>query len=136
MVCIFCNQKTAVINSRPQKRSNQTWRRRQCLACRTIFTTEESVDLSGSIRVQSGPSEPLEAFCRDRLFLSVYRSVSHRKTALEDARGLTDTIIRQVLVHISTAIVPKKLISTTTAQCLKRFDRAAATHYTAHHPVG
>lgn len=54
MVCIYCSGETQVINSRPQKRLNNIWRRRKCTACEGIFTTSESPDLTSSLVVIKG----------------------------------------------------------------------------------
>ncbi len=132
MVCIYCGTKTAVTNSRSSRKKASTWRRRECSACRTIFTTREVVDLSGSIRVKT-VSKGLQPFLRDRLFLSVHRSVSHRKNALEDAGNLTDTIISQLLNHTTSPIIETPLVISAVASCLRRFDKSAETHYLAHH---
>ena len=67
--------------------------------------------------------------------MSVYDSLKHRKTALEDATGLTDTVISKLLPHMKDAVLDKSLIIITTTTILKRFDKAASTHYKAFHPV-
>lgn len=132
MVCVQCGGKTTVENSRPQVRSNQVWRRRQCQSCYTVFTTEEQIDYSGSWRVRY-PNGSLEAFQRDKLLLSLHRSCQHRKTALTDAQGLTDTVIKKLLSQISDGIVESALILQVTQVALNRFDNAASVHYAAFH---
>ena len=132
MVCIYCAHETRVINSRPQKRVNRIWRRRTCLACGTTFTSVEGVDLAGTITVKHPKS--LQPFQRDKLLLSVYDSLKHRKTALDDATGLTDTIISKLLPDMQQAVVQRNSIISVTASVLKRFDKVAATYYTAYHP--
>lgn len=97
-----------------------------------IFTTEETVDYSGSWRVKR-PKGALEPFQRDKLLLSVYRSCQHRETALADSQGLTDTIIARLSQHIRDGLLDRQLIIQTTIVALNRFDNAASTHYQAHH---
>lgn len=133
MVCIYCKNETRVINSRPQKRTNRVWRRRTCMICGTTFTSVESVDLSGSIRVRD--IKALQPFQRDKLLLSVYDSLKHRKTALTDATGLTDTIISKLYPLMHDAILNKADIIIISTEVLKRFDKAAATYYKAFHPI-
>lgn len=133
MRCIYCQSETSVINSRPQKRTNRTWRRRTCLACKTTFTSIEAVNLAGSIAVTD--ANDLQPFSRDKLFLSVYDSLKHRKTAQKDATGLTDTIISTLYALMNNATLNKSNIVATTIKTLSRFDRAAATHYEAFHPI-
>jgi transcriptional repressor NrdR len=132
MVCIYCGGETKVTNSRPQKRLNRVWRRRACLNCGSIFSSTEAVDLTGSIRVLS--QKRLEAFQRDRLLLSIHDSLKHRKTAISDATGLTDTVIAQLYPLMRDSVVEKAGIASITLEILKRFDKTAATHYSAFHP--
>ena len=132
MVCVQCGSKTQIINSRPQVRNNQVWRRRQCLSCYTVFTTEESVDYSGSWRVRY-PSGRLQPFVRDKLLVSLMRSCQHRKTALADAQGLTDTVIKKLLPQISDGVVDSTVVLQISQVALNRFDNAASVHYQAFH---
>lgn len=133
MVCIYCKQDTRVVNSRPQKRTNRVWRRRTCTVCGTTFTSVEAIDLSGSITVKD--AKALTPFQRDKLFMSVYDSLKHRKTALSDATGLTDTVVGKLLPLMKDAILDKSDIAGTATEVLKRFDKAAATYYQAFHPL-
>lgn len=133
MVCIYCQSETRVVNSRPQKRVNKIWRRRTCTVCGTTFTSLEAVDLTGSVRVRN--QKALEPFQRDKLLLTIHDSIKHRKTAYSDATGLTDTVISKLLPAMTDAVVNRNEIVTVTISVLKRFDRVAATHYQAFHPV-
>lgn len=131
MVCIYCANETRVINSRPQKRLNRVWRRRTCIACDTTFTSSEAVDLGGSISVRD--HKHLEPFQRDKLFLSVFDSLKHRKTALSDATGLTDTVISTLYPLMHNAVVERDQIAGAAKEILQRFDKPAAVHYQAFH---
>ncbi len=119
------------MNSRHQRRVNQKWRRRQCVECRAIFTTLEQLDTSGALRVQS--DNQYEPFVRDELFLSVYDSLRHRKTALADATALTETIMSS-LSPSGDALIDRNKIIRETSRVLHRFDRVAAALYEALHP--
>lgn len=132
MVCIYCSNDTRVVNSRPQKRLNRVWRRRTCTTCGTTFTSSEAIDLSGSITVRD--MKHLEPFQRDKLFMSIYDSLKHRKTALSDASGLTDTVISRLYPLMKDAIVERMAIIGAVTEVLTRFDGVAATHYDAFHP--
>jgi transcriptional regulator NrdR family protein len=138
MVCIYCQGDLAVSNSRPQKSRNQTWRRRPCKACGAVFTSIEALDLSQAIIVaRSAENENmpnLQPFDRDRLFISIYESLRHRATAASDARGLADTVIAHIIKCNDHGQVDTRTIFETAVNTLKRFDAAAATHYTAFHP--
>ena len=132
MVCIYCHGETRVINSRPQKRLNRVWRRRTCYVCGVTFTSVEAVDLSGSVTVRH--LKALQPFQRDKLLMSIYDSLKHRKTALSDATGLTDTVISKLYPLMQQAVLQKIDIIQTTTLVLQRFDKPAATYYQAFHP--
>lgn len=132
MVCIFCDGETRVYNSRHQSRLNNVWRRRECLKCQTAFTSIEEPDLSYSVVVRKS-SGKLQPFSRDKLFISIFFSLQHRKTALEDARALTDTVIGSVGIKITAPEVGLDLITDKAYSALKRFDRTAAVHYRAYY---
>lgn len=132
MVCIYCASETEVTNSRPQVRSNSVWRRRQCKACGSIFSTAEHVDYEKSIVVQS-PGGAQSPFLRDKLFASIYRSCQHRATALEDTIGLTHTVITKIWKLAENGELQAATIAQTTYQTLKNFDQPAAVSYRAFH---
>ncbi len=134
MVCIFCGHKLEVTNSRAQRKLNQVWRRRQCPDCQSLFTSTEAIDLSKSLRVQYH-NRHLEPFQRDILFTSVYESCKHRKLPAKDAMALTDTVIARMLRKKYGAVVTRDQLVAITTVVLKHFDKAAATSYSAFHPV-
>lgn len=132
MECIYCSHKTQVINSRPQKRLRQVWRRRQCTHCKAVFTTLETVDTTTSLLVtdKTGHSEP---FQRDKLFVSLLSACGHRKTAQRDAAALTNTTLAKLYPQIVSATISAATITETALEVLKRFDKAAAVQYAAYH---
>ena len=132
MVCPYCSHETRVSNSRPQKRTNGIWRRRACINCGAVFSSTEQIDFEKSIVVNK--NNAYTPFLRDKLFLSVYESLKHRKTALRDATALTDTIISLVLIHVKDGVVGRDDIGRTSVDVLSRFDKIAATYFTAYHP--
>ena len=133
MTCLYCNSATNVKNSRYQKRTNTVWRRRHCTACKTVFSTVEAADTSLSIVVARQAS--LEPFLRDKLFLSVYDSLKHRKSALTDATSLTSTMLSAIYNLADVAQVERDIIVTIVTSVLERFDPVAAIHYKAYHPL-
>jgi transcriptional regulator NrdR family protein len=132
MVCIHCGSQTRIANSRPQKRNNQIWRRRECLSCHAVFTTEESVDYTGAWTVRNTQGA-LEPFSRDKLFVSLIRSLEHRKTALSDAMGLTETIIQKLSGNVANGTLQTRQIVQVAQVALNRFDAAASVSYAAFH---
>jgi len=134
MVCIYCGSKTQVTNSRPQKRLNRTWRRRECVRCHAVFTTEEGVNLIGSVVVRR-PEGAVEPFSRDKLFASILRSLGHRTHAVDDASALCATVVAQLLLGEAHASLAPTDIIRVTYGTLQRFDTAAAVQYQAYHPL-
>ncbi len=134
MHCIYCGYKTAVVNSRHQRRSNRVWRRRACLDCKAVFSTEESINLERSVSVKQKNST-LEPFSRDRMFVSIYLSCGHRKSPDADATALCATIINKLLPQIIDASINLEDIVLTVSSVLKHFDKAAAIQYVAYHPI-
>jgi transcriptional regulator NrdR family protein len=159
MVCIYCGGKTQVTNSRHQRRINQNWRRRECQNCHAVFTTEETVDYSGSIvvrpavapatsgsatgRSKSKPTTaspthvakhtPTQPFSRDKLFASLLKCLGHRATAIDDASALTATVIGKLTATGAKASITPTDIIIMAVQTLERFDTAAAVQYQAYH---
>ncbi|HYF96493.1 MAG TPA: hypothetical protein VD947_00465 [Patescibacteria group bacterium] len=131
MKCIYCGEKTKTFNSRHTSKGAQIWRRRKCEACDTVFTTKESVEMELAIRVKKQAG--LEPFYHEKLYLSVYNAISHRNMAYSDAEGLLETIVL-ALLPCKSGTIPVAEIKEVTLRVLKRFDKAAATHYQAHHP--
>ncbi len=133
MVCLYCGHGTRVINSRPQIRNNNIWRRRVCGNCGNVFTTHEAIDLSASVLVRSPNRKKLEAFSRDKLFVSIFESCKHRKRAFADAGGVTGTVVHEILKRLDNGVILQSDITSITYEILNRFDSVAATLYKAHY---
>ena len=133
MVCIFCNGVTGVVNSRWQKRPNSTWRRRKCLDCGRVITTIEALDADSILKVATSRSNIVQPFCRDKLFLSVYKALKHRPSAIDDASGLTATILQQIKRQHQDGIMQSGHIKAACLKTLKRFDKDAALQYRVYH---
>jgi transcriptional regulator NrdR family protein len=103
------------------------------LDCGSTFTTEESTQYSSAWTVKDKKGA-LQAFSRDKMFLSLYNSLQHRQTAREDASGLADTIINKLALDVTDGAMTSTQISATALVALNRFDKAASTHYQAFHP--
>ena len=133
MVCIYCGQQLDVINSRRQKRSNQTWRRRQCPDCNAIFTSLESIDLSKTLVVKDKTGK-LTPFTREKLLLSIYRCCRHRQNALHDAIALTETTLTKIIEINEHGLINNEQIAAVCMEVLHNFDKAAVVQYEAYHP--
>jgi transcriptional repressor NrdR len=132
MVCTYCGSETQVINSRHQKRGNNVWRRRKCTVCGAVFSTSEQIDYEKTWAVQSKDGR-ISPFLRDKLFISIHKSVQHRPAALQDAIGLTSTVINAVAHKVTNGAVRTEDIAEITLLTLRRFDQPAAISYQAFH---
>jgi transcriptional regulator NrdR family protein len=72
-------------------------------------------------------------FSRDKLFLSLYRSLQHRKTAVDDAAALTETVIKKVSASVTDGVIKASAVTAAAQVALNRFDKAASIHYQAFH---
>jgi transcriptional regulator NrdR family protein len=133
MVCILCQSETQVFNSRLHKKPNQVWRRRRC-AQGHVFTTHEVADYDALWLVR-GSNGRLSPFARDKLFISLFASLQHRKTSLKDAGALADTVIQKLTPAITDGNLPASTITTVAQVALNRFDKPASVHYQAMHPL-
>jgi transcriptional repressor NrdR len=132
MVCVYCGGETKVSNSRLQKRSNQVWRRRQCLVCGSVFTTHEVLELESALSVDKGGQ--LEAFMPDLLLKELHSALRDRKDVYAASREVLATIIQTLLRLPQKPVFKPADISKTTAEVLKRFDKSAYLRYVADHP--
>jgi transcriptional repressor NrdR len=133
MVCIHCGSATQVINSRPQRRSNQVWRRRQCIKCRAVFTTTETTQYDAAWVVRGKAGTLLQPFSRDKLFLSLYESCRHRQTAEGDASALTETVMKKLSAQVVDGVIDSRTVARIAQVALNRFDKAASVHYQVFH---
>lgn len=132
MRCLFCKSNSSSVGmSRSSSKTPSVWRRRQCNICDKLFSTREKPDLSSSLTVKKdmGATEP---FSENKLLMSVYECLTHRKDALEASRAISETIVRLLLPRRD-GVIKRVEIRDTALKVLKRFDRAAATYYKAHH---
>jgi transcriptional repressor NrdR len=132
MVCLYCGSETKVINSRRQKRNNQVWRRRKCLACGAVFTTHEAIELESALSVsKDGRPTP---FLPDLLFSELISALRHRQDAYTAAREVLGTIVKRLLALPQKPAFSSSDITAATTEVLKRFDRRAWQRYSADHP--
>lgn len=133
MFCIFCGTGTKVNNSRSKVSSSATWRRRECLSCKSIFTTNERPDLTVSIKIRGG-SGKFKAFSEDKLFISIYECLSHKKNSLRASKSLTNTVLGRIL-PLKGGDLKTSALAEETYRVLRRYDKAAALIYKARYPI-
>ncbi len=108
------------------------WRRRQCKACKAVFTTHEAIDLSTSLLVRSGAST--KPFLADKLFADFLLVMKHRPDRYTAAREATYTTVQNLIKLPSQPLFEKRQISACAADVLKKLDKRAYLHYAADHP--
>lgn len=132
MVCIYCGSETAVTNSRYKKRALSVWRRRACSHCKAVVTTFESYDLSTALLVKKR-SGALEEFQRDKILISIARSIEHRKNTSQAASELTNSVLSQLLIKKPvSSIISTNDISHMTSIVLKRYDAVSSIKYLSY----
>jgi transcriptional regulator NrdR family protein len=111
------------------------WRRRACKVCGGQFTTTEVPDYPTALVVASQDAKEMRPFNRDKLFMSLHRSLGHRISALDDATALTSTVIGRLLnkKEAPNGALGLQRIAHTSYEVLKRFDPLAAHTYKAYH---
>lgn len=134
MICIKCSNDTAVINSRPHKKTPSVWRRRECKACGAVFTTVEVVaDNSYTFGVKH-PTEGVTAFSLPRLMLSIVPVLGHRETTsvADDSYWLAQTVAQTVQATATDSLSTQQL-ATQVYETVSLFDAAAGIAYGARH---
>lgn len=129
MECIYCGHDTKVVNSRPKKADKQVWRRRQCLSCHAITTSNEFYPLEDALRVEkkNGSFQP---FYRDKIFLSVFKATDHLPNNTLIAHDLTATVLRHIIKQTPLdVVVSSQTIAKEISRVLKRYNAAAAVRY-------
>ncbi len=74
-----------------------------------------------------------EPFSRDKLLISLYDSLRHRKTAIDDATALTNTIVGQLINKNTEAAISKSFVTSVVLSVLEKFDAVSAVHYNAYY---
>ncbi len=131
MVCYYCKNKTIVTNSRYQKNNNSVWRRRKCISCQNIITTIETIAVSNIWLVTH--QSKLMPFSRDKLYLSIYKCLSHRTDSINDASYIVSNIINKLLTTHKETKINNEIIKSTAYVILSRYDKLAAQQYWAHY---
>ena len=135
MNCPFCfHKKTEVYNSRSTAKLHSIWRRRRCLACHQVFTTRETIDLHGIMKVQSS-TKKTSPYLPWRLQLSLLQACDHR-TDLEKTLAYIQDLIEQQLLLLASkkqGNIKTTDIVSACGEVLKHFDPAAYIKYLSYH---
>lgn len=134
MICIKCSNDTKVSNSRPHKKTPSVWRRRECKACGTVFTTAEVVaDNTYQFAVKAIDGSKAD-FSLPRLMLSIVPALGHRSSeAVADESYWLAQTIAQAIQATATDIVTAEALAEETYSTLSFFDATAGMQYGARH---
>ncbi len=134
MICIKCSNDTKVINSRPHKKTPSVWRRRECKACGTVFTTAEVVaDNTYQFAVKASDGSKTD-FSLPRLMLSIVPALAHRgETSIADESYWLAQTVAQAIQATATDIVTAEALAEETYSTLSFFDATASLQYGARH---
>lgn len=136
MICIKCSADTSVTNSRPHKKTPSVWRRRQCKACGTVFTTNELVaDDTHRLTVQQPDGSAID-FSFPRLMVSIYQNLGHRPSAsnADEAYWLAQTVA-QTIQASATDTLTHAALSAVTHETIAHFDATAGLSYGVRHGI-
>ena len=114
-------------------KQSKVWRRRQCVVCHAIYTTIEEPELSTSLSVVDGTGGQIESFMPEKLFISLYATLKHRKDPISDARHISSTVTSKLIHEVTNGSIDKSTIRNICLVCLTRFDKLAAANYSAYH---
>lgn len=134
MICIKCSADTKVTNSRPHKKTPSVWRRRECRACGTVFTTTEVVaDDSYQFTVIAADAAKT-AFSLPRLMISIVSALGYKQSATiaDDSYWLAQTIT-QMIQATATDTITTEALSLYAHDALSNFDATAGIQYGARH---
>lgn len=124
---------TKVVNSRFFKRQNVVWRRRQTDSG-VVFTTRETIDLSGVVVVKKRTPKP-QPYNPGKLFISLLKSVDHLDNAEQVSWDL-----RRTIEHKLTLSLTEDFSETTThiaelcLETLNAYDKTAYIKYASYQP--
>jgi transcriptional regulator NrdR family protein len=134
MICIKCSNDTKVTNSRPHKKTPSVWRRRECKACGTVFTTSEVVADSTYQFIVTAANGSKTDFSLPRLMLSIVSSLSHRDgVAIADESYWLAQTVAQTIQATATDTITAEALAEETYGTLSFFDATAGLQYGARH---
>jgi len=67
--------------------------------------------------------------------MSIFKALSHREDALNDARHITNTITTKLLKECSDGAIEINDLKIICLNTLEKFDKVAGTYYSAYYPI-
>jgi len=139
MICPNCSsEQLFVSNSRPTRKNTQIWRRRKCLKCGFIFTTNEKINLNHITVVKK--SGKRVRFSRAKLYSGIYHVVVGGKKIDRGDAGLEAEEIMEKIEEIITLMKKRELsteeIGDIALSVLKTKNQGAFLSYIAYFKIG
>jgi transcriptional regulator NrdR family protein len=75
----------------------------------------------------------LEPFSRTKLLISIFDSIKHRNAPENEAGGLCDTVVADLISSLDGTVIKKHLIKQVCLSVLQPFDSTAGTYYRAYY---
>ena len=136
MKCAKCyNPTTVVVNTRSRTKSPVIWRRRRCLSCDSVFSTEERPTLEHSLTVWNPTTKQSQAFNPGILLISIGDAFQHNLTLGENSAWSLTQTISDLLATECQGSISTDDISAITHQTLMRFDASASLQYALKHQL-
>jgi transcriptional regulator NrdR family protein len=77
--------------------------------------------------------ETITPFVKEKLLISIDRSLGHRLDHVNEAVSLTNTVVAKLQARYKTPLLDKKDIVAIVREVLKNFDSVATVYYSAYH---
>lgn len=127
MKCPVCGQDNdRVLDTRIQKEGELIRRRRECLNCKTRFTTVETLMLQFPLVVKKDGRR--EDFCKDKLLRGLQAACQKRPVSLAQIENIVEQISQWILSRsekeVSFALIGQKVMSE-----LKKLDDVAYVRF-------
>lgn len=127
MKCPYCSEDDSkVVDSRPTDDGHVIRRRRECVQCKSRFTTYEKVEEIPLVVVKKDGTR--EAFNRSKIVNGLIRACEKRPVSLEKIESVTDNIER-ILNNSLEKEVSTKIIGEHIMEALKDLDEVAYVRF-------
>lgn len=123
MRCPFCeNTETSVVDSRDAEEGKVIRRRRECVACKTRFTTYERPELTSIVVLKRSGAK--ENYDRKKIEAGIRRATEKRPIAEEKVDEVVDSIESKIFMKNKELISSKEIGELVTEE-LKKLDEVA-----------
>jgi len=130
MFCPYCNSlKTRVIDKRSSEDNRAIRRRRECLGCKSRFTTYERVK-SPMIVIKRDKSK--ENYNREKIKTGMLKALDGRPVNEKKLEKVLDEIEAEIK-NMNCMEIKSKIIGDIVTEKLKKFDKVAYVRFMSHY---